>query len=186
MDDDPEELCFSYTFEQQSFLVGCARAVLYMSCTDHDDMDVFVQLRKADRQGNILQHINVPLKDLGVQEPEVESINPLKYLGPTGILRASHRSIDANLSWSDFPEHDYTKSESIIPGQIVKLDIGLWQAGIAFEPGERIVLKISGHNMVLAEFPPLRGTCRTGNKGKHNVHLGGEQKSHVLIPMVTL
>ncbi|KAJ5874233.1 uncharacterized protein N7529_002663 [Penicillium soppii] len=58
-----------------------------MSCNDHDDMDVFVQVRKADTDGRILQNVNGPLSDLKMAESDVDSVNPLKYLGPTGILR---------------------------------------------------------------------------------------------------
>jgi Predicted acyl esterases len=45
---DTEELSFAYTFERKSYVVGHAKAVLYMSCHESDDMDVFVQLRKLD------------------------------------------------------------------------------------------------------------------------------------------
>jgi hypothetical protein len=96
IDNDPEELRFEHTFKTTTHIIGYSRTVLYMSCEQADDLDVFVQLRKADRNGKLLQNLNIPLEDLGLQaEEEVEAINPLKYLGPSGILRASHREIDA-------------------------------------------------------------------------------------------
>jgi hypothetical protein len=157
-----------------------------MSCNDHDDMDVFVQVRKADREGRTLQNLNIPLNDLDMEESDVDAVNPLKYLGPTGVLRASHRDIDPELSNTNWPEHDYTRKSPITRGQVVRMEIGLWQTGIAFDAGEMIVLKVSGHNMTLAEFPPLRGALPNENVGSHYVHFGGSYQSHLLVPLVDL
>ncbi|CAG7931568.1 unnamed protein product [Penicillium olsonii] len=186
MDADPEEVCFEYTFTQNTCVLGCARAILHMSCMDSDDMDVFVQLRKADKQGNILQNINIPLHDLQQDAADVESVNPLKYLGPTGALRASHRAIDRSLSTPFWPEHDYTFKSHLSRKDVVTLDIGIWQTGILFEAGERLILKVSGHNMTLAEFPALRGRLAAGNVGRHHLYFGGSYKSQLLIPVVDL
>ncbi|KAK2027851.1 alpha/beta-hydrolase [Colletotrichum zoysiae] len=185
-DNDSEELSFCFTFEETAYLVGNAQATLYLSCLDHDDMDVCVQLRKTDRNGRILQQINIPAKDSGIEEANVERINSLVYLGPSGYLRASHRAIDSAASIPDFPEHDYTKQHKVNPGTIVKLEIGLWQTGIAFEAGEGLVLKVSGHSMTLAEFPVLRGKESLENVGTHHVHLGGSTSSYITIPLVKL
>lgn len=185
-DDDSEELYFTYTFPSPCALVGTARAVLYMACEAADDMDVFVQIRKADVSGNILRHINIPAvnrKSCNMPEP-VDLINPLVYLGPTGCLRASHRALDKKLSSQWWPEHNYSAKQPLRPGEVIKLDIGLWQTGIYFEPGEKLVLKVSGHNMTLAEFPDLRGAMPSFNKGKHSLHVGGSFQSRLVIPMI--
>lgn len=185
MDEDLEELCFSYTFQRKTTILGCVRAVLYMSTPDHDDMDVFVQLRKADSSGRILQNINIPKDDReAAGMVEVEPINPLIYLGPTGALRASYREIDKSLSNDYWPEHTYAKSEKLAAGEVVKLEIGLWQTGIQFEAGEQLVVKVAGHPMALAEFPPLRGAIPNANKGRHLLHVGGDVASYVVIPTV--
>lgn len=87
MDTDPEELQFIHTFDEQTTFIGAAKAILYVSCADHDDMDVFVQLRKADKSGKILQNCNIPLEDLGRSSiEEVDTINVMKYMGPTGCF----------------------------------------------------------------------------------------------------
>ncbi|KAJ6029759.1 uncharacterized protein N7446_010891 [Penicillium canescens] len=186
MDADREELSFQYTFPHRALFVGCARVVLYMSCNDHDDMDVFVQVRKADRKGRTLQNMNIPLSDLNMDAYDVDTVNPLKYLGPTGVLRASHRDIDLDLSNTSWTEHDYSRNSPVPRGQVVRMEIGLWQTGIVFDAGEKIVLKVSGHNMTLAEFPPLRGALLNGNVGSHYVHFGGSYQSHLLVPLVDL
>lgn len=186
MDTDPEELRFQHTFNSSAYLVGSARARLFMSTPDHDDMDVWVQLRKVDRAGKVLQQITIPTRDSQIPDEEVELQNPLRYLGPSGALRASYRKIDHEISTPEFPEHDYTTRNPLSPGEVVELEIGLWQTGMAFEAGETLLLKISGHVMTLAEFPPLRGAEATENRGRHLVHFGPETPSAIVIPLIDL
>jgi hypothetical protein len=152
-------------------------------------MDVFVQLRKADKTGKILQSYNVPLPDLarmGMEEKDIPVINPMIYLGPTGHLRASHRELDTALSKPHWPVHAHTKEEHVPAGEVVKLDIGIWPGGMVFSEGESLVLKVSGHWMTLAEYPHLRGAAKTINKGEHVLHMGGETGSHVVLPFVEI
>lgn len=186
MGNDTEELSFEYTFPQKGCVLGCSRAILFVSCDDSDDMDVFVQLRKADSDGNLLENINIPLQDLKIDAKDVASINPLKYLGPPGCLRASHATLDQTLSTQSWPEHDYSSRTPVPNGKIVKLDIGIWQTGIVFDAGEKLILKVSGHNMTLAEFPPLRGQLPNANVGKHHLHCGGANQSKLVVPLVEI
>ena len=92
--------------------------------------------------------------------------------------------MDPTLSKAHWHAHDHTSEDKIAPGTIVRLEIGIWAAAMQFEPDEQLVLKISGHQMTLAEFEPLRGTFQTGNKGKHIVHFGADCASHIQIPIV--
>jgi predicted acyl esterase len=184
MDTDSEELSFTYTFASRSRLIGYPKAILYMSCSEHDDLDVFVQIRKGDSNGNVLQNINIPLSELGLQASQVVTINTNKYIGPTGILRASHRHIDQARSKPHWPIHSHDRDDKVVPGNIVKLEIGIWPTGIVFEQGEKLIFKIAGHELRLAEFEPLRGAFTTGNKGRHIVHIGGDHPSRVIVPFV--
>ena len=185
VDADPEYVEFLYTFAERSRLIGPVRATLYMSCPDHDEMDVFVILRKADATGKVLRNVNIPLRELGIaSDEEVEDVNSLKYIGPSGVLRASHRALDTKLSKPHWPAHDHTREQKVSPGEVVRLDIGLWPAAIQFEAGEKLLFRVAGHQMVLAEFPPLRGQFGTGNKGIHEVHFGGNYESLVVLPLV--
>jgi predicted acyl esterase len=186
MDNDREELRFEHTFEAVTHMIGYSRVVLYMSCEQADDLDVFVQLRKADRSGKLLQNINIPPEDLGLRMEEVEAINPLKYLGPSGILRASHRDIDPARSKPHVPFYPHTTKKLVSPGTIARLEIGIWPTAIRFEAGEKLVLKVAGHNMSLAEFPLLRGKSVNCNKGAHNVFIGPGNLSSLTIPIVEL
>ena len=187
IDADSEEVSFTYTFPERCTLIGPSKAILYMACPEHDDMDVFVIIRKANENGKVLRNLNIPLKDLGKEsEDNVDNLNTLKYIGPNGCLRASHRAIDPKFSKPHWPAHDHTKEIKVSPGDIVKLEIGIWPGAIQFEEGEKIVFRVSGHDMRLAEFVPLRGAFSSGNKGKHILHFGGGYNSRVEIPTVPL
>ncbi|KAF7586526.1 hypothetical protein BBP40_008698 [Aspergillus hancockii] len=181
---DPVELEFAYTFASPRTLLGHSKAVLYMSARDHDDLDVFVQIRKADVHGTILEHLNIPLDALHLASIDnVEQINPLKYLGPTGILRASHRHLDPSLSEAFRPVYAHSKEDKIPRGQIVRLEIALWPSGIAFEPGESLILRIGGHPQVLPEFSALGGKWTTLNRGSHVVYCGvGVKFANIELP----
>jgi len=186
-DQDSEELHFKYTFQTRSYLLGSSKAVLYISCDDFDDMDVCTQIRKADKDGKILWSYNVPLKDLakmGMEKDKIPVVNPMIYLGPTGNLRASHRALDKELTKPHWPVHDHRVEERIKPGEVIKLEIGLWPTGMIFSEGESLIFKVSGHWMTLAEYPHLRGEFKTINKGKHHVHFGGHTDSHIILPFV--
>lgn len=77
VDSDSEELLFEYTFPRKVCLLGCSRAILQIPCLDSDDMDVFVQLRKADKDGHTLQNLNIPFQALGKPAKAIEITSPL-------------------------------------------------------------------------------------------------------------
>lgn len=187
MDNDTEELHFKLRLPERCLLVGSVKAVLYVSCNDFDDLDIFLQIRKADKDGNILQSHNVPIQDMereGVPKDKVPLLNTFIYLGPHGQIRASHRAVDRKLSKPHYIAHEHRKEERIPAGQIVKVETSIWPGGIILEKDEFLVFKISGHPMYLAEFPTLRGQFKARNKGLHHVHLGGTEGSHIIVPFL--
>jgi predicted acyl esterase len=86
---------FTYTFDKYTELIGWSKATLFMSCSDLDDLDVYVVLRKLDRHGKPLLNYNIPKNDWnpGVTEDEIPDLNTYKYIGPSGRLRASKRAV---------------------------------------------------------------------------------------------
>ena len=189
-DDEMNEAMFTYTFLAATRLMGPIRAVIYVSCDLADDMDVFTIVRKADSKGQALRNLNIPLEDLGVKSvSEVPLTNPFFYLGPSGILRASHRTIlekDPSKKSSLMIRHDHSKQNKIRPGHIVKLEFSLWPSAIQWEAGEKLVFKIGGHFMTLAELEVLRGQHKGDNAGDHVVHFGGEYQSFIEVPFVAI
>lgn len=180
-----ESVTFTYTFPETTRIMGMPKAVLYMSCPDHDDMDVYVMIQKLDKQGNQMKNLNIPWKGLPIKsfdefKPEQET-EVVLYKGPVGILRASHRAIDEEKSMHPhWPYHPHEMEEKIEPGKVVRLDIGIWATGIEFEQGEAVRIVISGRSFAVNNF----GVDRTLNKGRHHVHLGAELGSYVVLPFV--
>lgn len=138
---------FDHTFEENSRLIGLPKITLYMACPTRDDFIVFVILRKKDKNGKDLMHLNFPFSATPVKSiddiPEKERASLNLHLGSTGVLRASHRAIDDKRSMHpQFPFHPHAKEEKIEPGTVVKLDIGIWAMGVDFDEGESISVRV--------------------------------------------
>lgn len=155
-----------------------------MSCAEHNDLDVCVQIRKVGTNGRLLAHLNYPCP---VPEPEVPDLNIAKTLGPEGCLRASHSvSLDESRSTDIDKYYRHDRQMMIEPGKVVPLEITLWPMGMVFGPGEGIVLRVSGHTMALPECPPAVLTQPIDdNVGIHTVHCGGGHDSHLVLPFLT-
>ncbi|KAH7127928.1 Alpha/Beta hydrolase protein [Dactylonectria estremocensis] len=174
----------SHRFEKTTQLVGLPKAVLFMSCPDYDDMDVYVLIEKLDTKGEVMYNLNIPWKSIPVSsfdemKPE-EKTEVVLYRGPLGILRASHRKIDeARSMHPHWPFHPHEIEEKIKPGEIVRLDIGIWAMGIEYEAGESLRVVVSGRNFGVSNFGSLD---HLDNKGEHRVHIGQDFSSHVILP----
>ncbi|KNG90584.1 hypothetical protein ANOM_001519 [Aspergillus nomiae NRRL 13137] len=183
---------FDYTFEKPSRLIGLPKAILYMSAEEQDDFTVFVILRKKDKNGKLLMHLNFPLHATPVKSvddiPEKDQAGLNLHLGPVGILRASHRAIDSTKSiHPQFPFHPHLKQEKIEPGTVTKLEIGIWAMGVDFDAGESISLQVGGqYPSISQDITPFSKPrpAHELNKGKHTVHFGGEYPSHVILPFI--
>ena len=158
-----------------------------MSHSEGNNSDVFVQLLKADSNGKLLRHVNILKEGLGyATDTDVPEMNITKYLGPNGMIRASRREIDQEISVPNFPRVSLREEETLSGGSVIKLDNGTWLTDIVFDAGEKLVLKIAGHPMVLAEFLHLCGSYEATNRGKHSVHFGGQYESYIDVPFVEL
>jgi predicted acyl esterase len=180
---------FNMRFDRPARLMGLPKAVLYMSCPDFDDMVVYVLIRKLDPQGKPMIAINIPWSSApyakAAEIPESDYSNLMVYYGPTGILRASHRKVDPSRSiHPQYPFHTHDEVQKVTPGEIVKLEIGLWAMGIDFEAGESLSIQVSGEYPLVNEFGTRKMEIEDRNKGAHRVHLGGELASHVIVPFV--
>ncbi|KAL8279442.1 hypothetical protein RQP46_008254 [Phenoliferia psychrophenolica] len=178
-----DTLDFAFNFEHYTELAGYSKVKLWIQCDSHSDMDVVVQLRKIDKNGDLLVNVNYPVP---VPAAEVPAISPVLHYGPQGALRASHAgTLNLTRSTAMEPFYDHDKSTPILAGAIVPLEIGLWPWGAVFEAGEGIMLRISGHNMNTKELALLPDASpENHNKGRHIIHTGGEYDSHLCIPIV--
>ncbi|KAJ9662065.1 hypothetical protein H2198_001607 [Neophaeococcomyces mojaviensis] len=185
-EDKNDYATFTYIFDQKTQIIGMPKAVLYMSCRDLDDMDIYICLRKLSASGEPLLNLNIPWSGLPISSiaeiPEKIRTEVILYAGPVGVLRASHRKIDETKSMHEnWPFHPHIEEEKIEPGTIVRLEIGIWAMGVEYEAGESISLQISGHHQGIANFASSE---YTRNKGQHVVHFGGEYDSHLVLPVV--
>jgi hypothetical protein len=150
-------------------------------------MDVYVILRKLDKDGQAMLNLNlpwdaVPISKFSDMKPQ-ECINLVLYFGPVGMLRASHRAIDDTKSLHPlYPFHPHAHEDKIVPGEIVELQIGIWAMGIAFEAGESIQLRVMGQRPRLHEFS--NDSDKGLNRGKHYIHIGPQYPSHVTLPFI--
>lgn len=142
---------FVHTFDEPSRILGLPKVEVYMSCDAQDDFVVYVILRKKDKDGNDMMHLNFPFEASpikSISEIDAKSTHSVNtHVGQQGILRVSQRAIDPSKSiHPNFPFHPHEKQEKVPPGQIVKLEIGIWALAVDFDAGESISLRVGGQH----------------------------------------
>lgn len=156
------------------------KAIVYVSCADLDDMNVYVCLRKLSKSGEPMLNLNitwsdVPVKSIADIPPDRQS-EVILYVGPVGILRTSHREIDQEKSMHEnLPYHPHVKEQKILPGDVVRLEIGIWAMGVEYEAGQSVAVQISRSN------PSMHFSTENFAKNKRR-HFGGQYQSHVILP----
>ncbi|KAK1624259.1 Alpha/Beta hydrolase protein [Colletotrichum phormii] len=174
-----ETIVFTHTFSQSTKLLGPTKLVVHVSCPSATDFDVYAQLRKRDKNGKDLEHLNIPLEALPVSDSkEIPNTNPLKYLGPNGKLRASKRKIAPELSPNYWQTLAHDEDIEVKAGEIVKMEVWIWPTAIQFDAGEQLALKITGaDSLVLPEFEFL--AKEPENAAAQVVHIGGEYENYL-------
>lgn len=187
-EDGTSHASFTYTFDKKSRLCGIPKAVLYMSCDVRDDLDVYIVIRKLDKNKKPVLALNVPWDSIppnSIEEiPEDKATDLLLYMGPVGMLRASHREIDPSRSMHpNYPFHPHARTQPVPAGEVVKLEIGIFAMSVEYEAGESVQIQISGQSPQIHSFKELKDKLgNQDNKGTHKVHFGGEYPSHVFLP----
>jgi hypothetical protein len=165
-----------------------------MSAPDHDDMDVFVVIRKLDKDGKPLEHFNIPLDHLpeGTKPDQIPKDNIFRHVGPNQCLRASQRyheeepgltpSQRASLGPA-YVYHPLDRHDKVTPGQIVELVMGIWPGGMIFDADESMSFEIKGFLPIRPEFEFLLDKLENYNKGHHQVHCGGDYASSLLVAL---
>ena len=161
---------FSHRFESDTELVGSMGLKLWVQAEGADDMDLFVGLRKLDRDGNL-----VPFSFLNALED-----------GPValGWLRVSHRELDPARSTPGQPWHTHLAEERLRPGEVVPVEIEIWPSGTRFRAGEQLLLVVQGRDV--QQYPPgvvSMAHGRTRNAGAHVIWTGGRYDSRLLAPV---
>lgn len=160
-----ETVEFDLPFDRQTEITGPMVLRLWVTAQDADDLDLYVALRKFDRDGT---EVHFGHKD-GYREGVVA----------LGWLRVSQRHQDPERSrpWRPFLSHD--RVEKVTPGEIVPVEIEILPSSTLFEPGESVRLVVSGREIL--EHPRF-GHDETVNSGRHEIHAGSGYPSSLLMP----
>lgn len=167
-----QEAVFDYIVDKKSELAGYMKLELYVE-SEHDDMDLFVIVGKADENGENLIWSN---------SADPYTRNP--FLGFKGRLRVSLRKLSDELSKDEIPVQSFDEKNSISKGETVKVEMAIWPAGMVFEAGQRIRLRIKGSDFNVAQVHGKNvNELPLVNKGMHKIHTGGRYKSKIYIPL---
>ncbi|POY74196.1 hypothetical protein BMF94_2770 [Rhodotorula taiwanensis] len=194
--DDKSVANFDIKFEEKTQLVGIPKAIVYMSTPDYNDMNVYIALKKLDKDGNVLMHMTIPRERAWAPShaeiAEKDRTSLLLVSGSLGVLRASHREIDSSKNiHPNWPWHPHTSEQKLERDEIVKLEIGIWAMGWQYDAGESLRVEISGGHAMNHEIrhfsdPTKLPGDETLNHGRHVVHFGGEYPSKVILPFVKI
>lgn len=157
---------FDMVFDEDTEVTGYMKLRLYVQADGHDDMDLFINIQKADEDGNWL-----PTYILGEPHP-----------GTWGKMRVSHRELDEKLSTDFEPVQSHRKEEKLSPGEVVPVDIAIVPSSKIWHKGQKIRIQIAGRYIREGWFEPL--SWETDNKGNHIIHTGGEYESFLQIPVI--
>ena len=168
-----ENAQFTYTFDTETELTGSMRLRLWVSTTQSDDLDLFVELDKLDKAGQKLPFMAFSLFDKG----------PLGL----GWLRASHRELDVSpgLTQHNRPWMKHKRKLPLRPGEIVPVDIEIIATSTRFLKGESLKVTIAGTDIFRDD--KVAQTMlheNTVNKGKHTIHTGGVFDSYLVMPII--
>ncbi|MGE6376884.1 CocE/NonD family hydrolase [Peribacillus muralis] len=167
------DLRFTFTVDEDMELTGNMKLKLWVSTDDTDDMDLFIGIKKFDRQGN-----EVFLPDFNhLEEGQVAS----------GWLRVSHRELDPVKSTPYQPVLRHKRLLKLNKGEIVPVEIEILPSSIFLKGGESLVLVIKGSEIIIEDTPTGSrgyGHTDTVNKGTHSVYIGGEYDSFLLVPVI--
>jgi predicted acyl esterase len=189
--DDPSgQIVFTHCFEQDTELVGYFSLRLWVEAPDHDDLDVYVELRKlyADGRHAFMRTVSPQSAAEGrrleqlYREGKINS-GMLFFSGAKGLLRASHRETDPGKSLPAEPHHLHRHEQKLKRGEIVPIEIPIWPLGMRWRAGEFLQLIIAGHKLSAVEMPGV-APPDTINVGRHVIHAGGQFDSYLLIPFI--
>ena len=165
-DANTEEAVFDMEFKEDTELTGYMYLRLFVEADGYDDMDLFVNIQKADGEGNWL-----PWNTLNEPHP-----------GAWGKLRVSMRELDEKLSTKFNPVLKCKNVQKLAKGEIVPVDIAIVPSASIWHKGQRLRVQIAGRYIREGWFEPL--SWDTDNHGKHIIHTGGEYASFLQVPVI--
>lgn len=169
-----DEVKFNKVFNEDTELTGNMKLKLWVSAEEADDMDLFVGIKKINKQG---EEVNFP--DFNhIEHGQVAS----------GWLRVSHRELDTEKSTPLQPWHKHETELKLAKDEIVPVEIEILPSSTLFKKGEQLEVVVKASEVVKGNSTPGLKTRyeheETVNKGVHNIYAGGKYDSHILIPVI--
>jgi len=161
------ETNFVYTFPEETELTGYMKLHLYVEARGNNDMDLFVNIKKDDCNGNEL-----PVTIFGSEN----------HPGAPGKLRVSLRHLDEKEAKEYKPYYTFDREEKLAAGEIVPVDIEIWPLSRIWHKGQKLRVQIAGRYIRDEWFEPLGWVDI--NQGEHIIHTGKEYESYLLIPVI--
>ncbi len=160
---------FDYEATEETELSGYMKLRLWVECRGHDNMDLFVWVKKYDENGHY-----VPILCAGEE-----------YRGAPGWLRVKRRALDEELSTDFDPVQAQRADEPMEPGQVYPVDVEIWPHSRVWHKGEHLRVEITGEFVRTSRNLDYLTRYVTDNgAGKHVIHTGGEYGSYLQIPVV--
>lgn len=160
---------FDYVFAEDTEITGYMKLRLWVEAKGHDDMDLFVTIKKISADG-----VELPVTVFGDSAP---------HPGAWGKMRVSHRELDPELSTDFQPIQAHERELKLNPGEIVPIDVEINPTSRLWHAGEKLRVQVAGR-YIRAEhwIEPLM--WETDNKGEHVIHTGGKYDSFLQIPVI--
>lgn len=158
---------FDIKFEEDTEITGYMKLRLWVEARGHDEMDLFVNVKKLSTTGEEL-----PITIFGEPHP-----------GTWGKMRVSHRKLDEAKSKHYLPVQAHREEEKLSPGEIVPVEIAIVPVSRFWHKGQSLRVEIAGRYIRREGwFEPL--SWETDNQGEHVIHAGGQYDSYLQVPMI--
>lgn len=150
---------FTYTFTEDTNIVGFMKGKFWVASNGADDMDLFVKLEKLKGAAVLPVTLNASRQ------------------------RVSLRSLDVALSTDYKPVHSFLKNEYLGEGEVVPVEVNLQTHSQVFRAGESLRVTIAGNMLAAGTFGVASGLRNTG---LHIIHAGAERSSFIQIPVIPI
>ncbi len=163
------EIVFDHTFDRDTELTGYMKLHAWVEAAGHDDMDLFVTVKKLSRTG--------------VEQPVTIFNGTAPHPGAWGKMRVSHRELDPELSTDFQPVQAHRRELKLAPGEVVPIDVEINPTSRIWHAGETIRVHVAGRYIREPHWiEPL--VWETDNAGEHVFHTGGRYESYLQVPVV--
>lgn len=162
------EADFDYVFSEDTELTGYCKLRLWVEADGHDDMDLFITIKKLSTEG-----VEQPVTFFGGTAP---------HPGAWGKMRVSHRELDEALSTDYQPVQAHRREQKLSTGEIVPVDIEISPFSRVWHEGETLRVQVAGRYIRDPHWiEPLK--WETDNQGEHVIYTGGPYDSFLQIPV---